>query len=180
MIAQFMASELSERAASRQVQHQHPGLAVPGKAAFVAQLRSFIPPRLSVPAAEVAWGRMKPMKTTPLLRSVSAMFIAASLTIAPAVHAEEPALSEVLSRHAELLNELAKAVAAAGQEAAGAKKTDAAPLKTAGLHTSSLERSGLAASSVQGSSPLSGSGTGSLAVGLTPLEQWRVFFPDKK
>ena len=117
------------------------------------------------------------MKTSLSLRSTIAAIVAAgSLTITPASQAEDPDLSEVLSRHAELLSELAKAVAAASQGAAA----DAHKAEVSGLKTSSLQTSSLTTGSIQGSSSLSSTGTGALAVGLTPLEQWRVLFPEKK
>ena len=117
------------------------------------------------------------MKTSPTLRnSVAAMLVAASLTIVPAAQAEDPDLSAVLARHAELLSELAKAVAAASQGAA----PEAKKAEVSGLKTSSLQTSSLTTSSIQASSSLSTAGTGSLMVGLTPVEQWRVLFPEKK
>jgi hypothetical protein len=121
------------------------------------------------------------MKTSNALRPLAiAAILAGILTIAPAGRAEDAERSSVLSRPTELLGGLLKAVAAAGQEAVGGMKADGAGLKTSGLRTSTLETSTLATGTVQRSAALPGSAIGSAAVGLTPVEQWRVLFPEKK
>ncbi len=113
------------------------------------------------------------MKAFKSFRAICALLLTGSLLCTPAASAEEANLAELLTKHAAILEELGKAVAALndGKESAVRANTPPAVLQLGSLTTGQLQSGGL-----DSASP----GLRSLAPGLMPVEQWRALFPEKK
>jgi hypothetical protein len=109
-------------------------------------------------------------------RSLASLLLAGGFLCSPVAHSEEGDAG-VLAKHAALLEELTKELAAASK---GGNDAPLASTSAAGAPTTGLRTGGLTTGTLQPSALASSSSVITLGIGLTPAEQWRALFPQKK